>query len=91
MNKVKIQEVSALGCAHCARAKKILEEDIKPQFPGVEIEYVDMTSEESQKMVQQYGIMSSPGIIINGELFSAGSLDKNKLEEKLKALPNQNG
>lgn len=83
---IKIQEVSAFGCAHCAMAKKILEEVIKPQFPSVEVEYIDMMSEEGQKMVQQYGIMSSPGIILNEELFSVGGLDKDKLVEKIKSL-----
>jgi len=37
-------------------------------------------------MVTTHGIMSSPGIIVNGELFSSGGLDKEKLLEKLKAL-----
>jgi len=86
MNKIKIQELSTPGCSHCATAKKILEEEIKPQYPEVEIEYVDMLTEEGMKMVQQYGIMVSPGIVVNGELFSVGSLDKGKLIEKIKSL-----
>ena len=86
MSKIKIQELSAPGCSHCASAKKILEEEIKPQFPEVEVEYVDMMSEQGQKMVQQYGIMSSPGIVVNGDLFSVGGLNKNKLVEKIKSL-----
>lgn len=86
MVKIKIQELSTPGCTHCAAAKKLLEGEIKPQFPNVEIEYVDMLSEEGQKMVQQYGIMSSPGIVVNGELFSMGGLDKNKLVAKIKEL-----
>ena len=86
MSKIKITELSAEGCASCAAAKKILEEEIKPQFPDVEIEYVDMLTDEGQKMVADYGIMSSPGIIMNGELFSTGGLDKDKLVEKIKSL-----
>ena len=86
MNKVTIQELSTPGCSHCATAKKILEEEIKPQFPDVEIEYIDMLSEQGQKMVQDYSIMSSPGVIVNGELFSVGGLDKNKLIEKIQSL-----
>ncbi len=86
MNKIKIQELSTPGCSHCAAAKKILENEIKPNFPNVEIEYIDMLSEEGQKMVQQYGIMSSPGIVVNGELFSVGGFDKNKLIEKINTL-----
>ena len=86
MAKIKIQEVTSPGCSHCAAAKKILEGEIKPQFPDVEIEYIDMMTEQGQKMIQDYGIMSSPGIIINGELFSVGGLDKDKLIEKIKSL-----
>lgn len=86
MSKIKIQELSTPGCSHCSLAKKILEEEIKPNFPDVEIEYIDMLSDQGQKMVQEYGVMSSPGIIVNGELFSVGGLDKNKLVEKIKSL-----
>ena len=86
MTKVKIQEITSPGCSHCAATKKILEGEIKPHFPDVEIEYIDMTTEQGQKMIQDYGIMSSPGIVINGELFSVGGLDKNKLIEKIKSL-----
>lgn len=86
MNKIKIQEVTSHGCKHCAKAKKILEKEIRPQFPNIEIEYIDVTSDKGQKIVATYGIMSSPGIIINGELFSVGGLDKNKLIKRIKSL-----
>lgn len=86
MSNIKIQEVSAQGCVNCAAAKKLLQEEIQPQFPDVEIEYIDMLSEQGMKMVQEYGIMSSPGIVINGELFSTGGLNKEKLIEKIKSL-----
>ena len=86
MSKVLIQEVVSPGCSHCARAKEILENEIKPEFPDAKIEYIDMMSEKGQKMVQDYSIMSSPGIIVNGELFSMGGLNKDKLIEKIKYL-----
>jgi len=86
MNKIKIQEVSTPGCSSCEAAKKVLEEEIKDKFSNVKIEYVDMLSEKGQKMVQKYSIMSSPGIIVNGELFSSGGLNKKKLIEKIKGL-----
>lgn len=85
MSKVKIQEISTPGCSSCANAKEFLEEEIKPNFPNVEIEYIEMLSDQGQKMVREYGIMSSPGIIVNGELFSVGRLDKNELIEKIKS------
>lgn len=71
------------GCVHCAKAKKVLEE-IKPDFPDLAVEEIDIASEKGQEMVQKYGIMASPGIVIDGELFSSGGLDKNKLIKKLK-------
>lgn len=86
MNKIKIQELSTPGCSSCALAKKILEEKIKPNFPNVEIEYIDMLSDKGQKIVQKYGIMSSPGIIVNNELFSVGGLNKDKLMKKIRLL-----
>lgn len=88
MNKIKIQELSTPGCSSCVSAKKFLEEEIKSQFPDVEIEYIDMLSEEGQKMIVEYGIMSSPGIIVNGDIFSVGGLNKDKLVEKIKSLQN---
>ena len=86
MSKIKIQEVSSVGCSSCVAAKKILDEDIKSQFPHVEIEYIDMLSDEGQKMVRDHGIMASPGIIVNGELFSSGALDKKRLVKKIQSL-----
>jgi glutaredoxin len=83
---IKIQEVSTQGCNKCKEAKQILEEEIKPQFSNVEVEYIDMLSEQGQKMVQEHGIMSSPGIIVNGKLFSIGGLDKDKLVTKIQEL-----
>lgn len=83
---IKIQELSSPGCSHCASAKKILEEEIKPNFPDVEIEYIDILSEDGQKMIQKYSVMSSPAIIINNELFSVGGLNKDKLIKKVKSL-----
>lgn len=86
MRKIKIQEISTPGCVHCAEARKVLEQEIKKQFPHVEMEFIDMLSEKGQKMVAEYSIFASPGIIINGELFSTGNLNKNKLVDHIKSL-----
>lgn len=83
---IKIQEVSAPGCSHCEETRRLLQQEIKKRFTNVEIEFIDMMSEKGQKKVQEYGIMASPGIILNGELFSVGGLDKNKLIEKIISL-----
>ena len=41
---IKIVEVTSPGCVHCAAAKKILEGEIRPAFPNVAIEYIDVLS-----------------------------------------------
>lgn len=81
----KIQFLTMPGCHNCAAVKKIFDEII-PDFPNVEVEEIDMMTPEGQELVQKYGIMASPGIIIDGELFSTGGVDREKLIEKLKSL-----
>ena len=82
---MKIQLLTSPGCHICAEVKKTLEE-IRPNFPALEIEEIDIVTPEGQAMVQKYGIFASPGVIINGELFSAGGVNKEKLIEKLTLL-----
>ena len=82
---IKIQFLTMPGCHNCEAAKKIFDE-IMPDFSDVEVEEIDMTTPEGQKLVQKYGIMASPGIVINNELFSTGGVNKEKLIEKLKSL-----
>lgn len=83
---INIQFVTVPGCHECAKAKEVLEE-LRPEFPQMHIEEVSAVTQEGMELVQKYGIMASPGIVINGELFSTGGVDKNKLVETLKALP----
>ena len=81
----KIQFLTMPDCHNCAAAKRIFS-DIMPDFPNVEVKEIDIAKPEGQKLVQKYGIMSSPGIVINGELFSTGGVNKEKLIAKLKSL-----
>ena len=81
----KVQFLTMAGCHNCAAAKKIFDE-VLPDFPDVEVEEIDMATPEGQKLVQEYSVMASPGIVIDGELFSTGGVDREKLIEKLKSL-----
>ncbi len=81
----KVQFLTMEGCHNCEAAKKIFDEML-PDFPSLEVEEVDMATQEGQKLVQEHGIMASPGIVIDGELFSTGGVDREKLIEKLKSL-----
>lgn len=82
---INIKFVTVEDCYHCAKAQEIFEE-LKPQYPEMEIEEIDATTEEGMALVAKYEIFQSPGIIINGELFSTGGLNKDKFIEKLASL-----
>lgn len=85
MNKIILEILSSPGCVHCAEFKKYWE-SVKNNFPNVEMVEIDLTSDKGQEMVSKYMIMASPGVIINGELFSTGGVNKEKFEAKLKEL-----
>ena len=82
---VVLEEVTVPGCRECIQFEKVWEE-IKGDFPNVAFRQHDATTPEGQEMIQKYEIMAAPGIIINGELFSTGGVNKDSLVEKLKAL-----
>ena len=84
---INIQFITMPGCHECAKAKKIFEE-VKPQYPKMQIEEIDATTPRGMEMVQKYSIMASPGIIINNELFSTGALSKEDFVKKLNQLKN---
>ena len=83
--KIFLEILSSPGCVHCAEFKKYWE-SVNAQFPEVEMSEIDLTSDKGQEMVSRYVIMASPGVIINGELFSTGGVDKEKFEAKLKSM-----
>ena len=41
---------------------------------------------EGMKMASKYGIFASPGIVINGELFFTGGVNRDKFIQKIKEL-----
>ena len=54
----------------------------------MQIEEIDVVTPKGMELVQKYGIMASPGIIINNELFSTGALNKEDFVKKLNELRN---
>lgn len=85
MKEVIVESLSSPGCHNC----KIFEEfwhSVASQYPGVKYRNVEVVTPEGMKMAQKYTILSSPGIIINGELFSMGGVDKDKFLAKIREL-----
>ncbi len=85
MREVILEELSSPGCHNCA-AFKAMWEEIQTDWPNVKFREVSLMEAEGQEMVQKYQIFASPGIIINGELFSTGGINKEEFITKLTEL-----
>jgi glutaredoxin len=79
---IKVQLVKSEGCVHCEQVKAILEK-LKPEFPDLEVEEVLMTTEKGMELIQKYVIMSSPGVIINGQLAFTGGGSEEQVRKAL--------
>lgn len=82
---VEITELSSPGCQHCAEFERFWK-SIEGEFPSVQYKNVSVLTLEGQQLVTKHGILASPGIIVNGELFSMGGVDKEKFLARLKEL-----
>lgn len=82
---MRVQLVTSESCTHCMLAKEALER-IKKDMPGLEIEIIDLLKPEGMELAQKYGIMASPGIIINGKLAFQGGATEEQLRRKFREL-----
>ena len=85
MKEVTLEELTSPGCHNCAAFKEFWDEE-KKNWPNVTFKEIELTSPEGQELVSKHQIFASPGIILNGELFSTGGVDKGTFVEKLKEL-----
>lgn len=85
MSTIVLEELSSPGCHNCAAFKKLWEE-IKGNWPNVTFKEISITEPAGQELVLKHQIFASPGIIINGELFSTGGVNKDDLIKKLTEL-----
>ena len=85
MKEVVVESLSSPGCHNC----KVFEEfwhSVESGYPNVKYRNVSVTTPEGMEMVSKYSIFTSPGIMINGKLFSTGGVDKDKFIQKIKEL-----
>ncbi len=85
MSSIVLQELSSPGCHNCEAFKTFWDEE-KKNWPNVEFHDVSIMAPEGQELVQKHSIFASPGIIINGELFSTGGVNKDDFLAKLRSL-----
>ncbi len=85
MKPILLEELTSPGCKIC----KLFEEfwqSIEKDWPNVTYKNISLLSSEGQEMLQKHMILASPGILLNGELFSTGGFDKKMFISKLKEL-----
>jgi len=69
-------KVLGTGCANCKRTLALIEETAKAKGVEVELEKV-----EDIGAIMGYGVMSTPGVVIDGTVVHAGGVpDRKKVE-----------
>lgn len=78
-----MKEIKVLGsgCANCKRTVKLIEDAAKAKGVEVRLEKV-----EDFKSIAGYGVMSTPGVVIDGKVVHAGGVpEREKIEQWLNA------
>lgn len=84
---IKVTLIRPSGCQHCVQVKGTLEK-LKTDYPDLVLEEIEATTPEGQELIIKYGILSSPGILINDEFFAMGGATEKQLREKFDELKN---
>lgn len=71
-------EILGTGCKKCKKLEENAQEAVKSAGVDATIEKV-----EDMKSIMEYGVMSTPGLVIDGEVKSTGKVLKPKEIEKL--------
>ncbi len=82
MKPVVLEELSSPGCHICKQFEEFWH-TIEKDWPNATYRNLSVTTPEGQEMAGKYMIMASPGIVINGELWSTGGFHKEKFIQKL--------
>ena len=69
-------KVLGTGCANCKTTYKLIEEAAAAMGIAVQIEKV-----EDLQAIMGYGVMSTPGVVVNGKVVHAGGIPaRDKIE-----------
>ena len=80
-----LEELTSPGC-HICKAFEEFWHSIERDWPNVTYKNISIVTPEGQEMAGKHMIFASPGIILNGELWSTGGFDKNEFIKKLKEI-----
>ena len=62
-------KVLGTGCANCKTTLKLIEEAAKGKGVAVELEKI-----EDLQSIMSYGVMSTPGVVVDGKVVHAGGV-----------------
>lgn len=82
---ITLDVLASPGCLNCVLFEEFWH-SIEKEWLNVTFHHVDVTTQEGQEMAGKYVIFASPGIILNGELFSVGGFDKEQFITKITEL-----
>jgi len=69
-------KVLGTGCANCKTTLKLIEEVAKSKGLEVQLEKVENIAD-----IMRYGVMSTPGVVIDGKVVHAGGVpDRKKID-----------
>jgi small redox-active disulfide protein 2 len=69
-------KVLGTGCANCKATLKLIEEVVQARGVAVRLEKI-----EDMAAILGYGVMSTPGVVIDGKVVHAGGVpDRKKIE-----------
>ena len=85
MKEIMVESLSSPRCLNCEAFEKFWH-SVEAQYPNVTYQKRSILDNDGAEMAQKFGILASPGIVINGELFSVGGVDTEKFINKIKEL-----
>ncbi|WP_260294657.1 thioredoxin family protein [Sedimenticola hydrogenitrophicus] len=84
---MKTIKVLGTGCASCKTTLKLIQEAAQAKGIEVTLEKVEELSE-----IMQYGVMSTPGVVLDGQVVHAGGIpSKEKIDGWLSGSSNSSG
>ncbi len=66
-------KVLGTGCANCKATQKLIEKVTSDNDIAINLEKIEDTTE-----IMSYGIMSTPGVIVDGKVVHAGGIPDSK-------------
>jgi thioredoxin 1 len=82
-DRTNIQLVTTIGCSRCLAAKRTLTELLERVQDEYRIEVQELDLLEQPELAAEFGIWSTPALIINGELAFTGAVKEVALRQKL--------